>query len=127
MPCVTFTTVNNPGSEKTRVWHRIGPLLCRKQVLVPKFEPALSAKGLLELSFQQWHDIGNRSSATFSPMLGQFWAVSRYNIGPIWAVNSCLSLLGQFRPLHLPSAGPTVQIDRPSTETWPSIGDVPTD
>ena len=43
---------------------------------LPEFEPELAAKCIPELSFQQWHDIGNRSSAAFLPMLGQCWAVS---------------------------------------------------
>ena len=34
-----------------------------------------------ELSFQQQHDIGNRSSATLLPMLGQCWAVSNFEFG----------------------------------------------
>ena len=35
-PCVTFTTANHSGSEKNRDRHNIGPLLCRKQVLVAR-------------------------------------------------------------------------------------------
>ena len=63
-PCVTFTTANHSGSEKTRVQHSIGPLLCRK-CWRPEFGSELSTKCIPELSFQQRHDIGSRSSANF--------------------------------------------------------------
>ena len=43
---------------------------CRR----PEFGPALAAKCIPELSFQQRHDIGNRSSANF----GRCWA----SVGP---------------------------------------------
>ena len=41
-----------------------------------EFGPKLASKWIPELSFHQRHDIGNRSSATFLPMLGHCWAVS---------------------------------------------------
>ena len=44
----------------------------------PEFGPELAAKCISELSFQKRHDIGNRSSVTFLPMLGQCWAVSNF-------------------------------------------------
>ena len=47
----------------------------------PEFEPELAAKCIPELSFQQRHDIGNRSSATFLPILGQCWDVSNLALG----------------------------------------------
>ena len=47
----------------------------------PEFGPELVAKCISELSFQQRHDIGNRSMATFLPMLGQYWALSNYALG----------------------------------------------
>ena len=34
-----------------------------------------------DLSFQQWHDIDNRSLATFLPTLGQCWAISNFALG----------------------------------------------
>ena len=43
-PCVTFTTANHSGSEKTRVCHSIGPLLSQKKNWRPKFGPELAAK-----------------------------------------------------------------------------------
>ena len=52
--------------------------------LYPEFGPELVAKYIPELSFQQGHDIGNRSSATFLPMLDQCWAVSNFPHGRRW-------------------------------------------
>ena len=40
----------------------------------PEFGPTLAAKCISELSFQKRHNIGNRSSATLLPILGQCWA-----------------------------------------------------
>ena len=58
--------------------------------------------------------------------------IIRHNIGPILAAKSRLLLLGQCRRLHRSSAGPTTAIFvvclnfcRPSAETWPSIGLIP--
>ena len=47
----------------------------------PEFGPELAAECILELSFQKRHDIGNRSSLTFLPILGQCWAVSNFALG----------------------------------------------
>ena len=47
----------------------------------PEFRPELATKCVPELSFQQRHDIANRSSAIFLPMLGQCWAVSHFPLG----------------------------------------------
>ena len=47
----------------------------------PDFRPGLATKCIPKSSFQQRSNIGNRPSATFSPMLGQCWAVSNFGIG----------------------------------------------
>ena len=47
----------------------------------PEFGPTLAAKCIPELSFQQRHKIGKRSSATCLPMLGEYWAVSNFALG----------------------------------------------
>ena len=104
-PIVTFTMASSSERRRARVRPMDGTLLGdvsllpRKTILEvrkPKlgtasarcsaenkcsrseFGPELSAKCIPELSFQQWHNIGNRSSATFLPMLGQCWAVSTF-------------------------------------------------
>ena len=52
-----------------------------------------------------------------------------HDIGPIWAANSRLLLFDQCRRLHRSSAGPTtaafVDFLNLPTETWPSIGLIP--
>ena len=90
-PCVTFTTANHSGSKKTKVRHSIGPLLCRKQVLAAELGPELAAKCIPELSFGQRPDIGNRSSATILPMLGQGWAGFNFALGNIFKIKLHIS------------------------------------
>ena len=68
-------------------WPNISPIPSRLSLLPknkcwrPKFGPEMAAKCIPELSFQQRHDIGNRSTVTFLPMLGQYWAVSIFALG----------------------------------------------
>ena len=91
-PIVTFTMTSNSKSRSTRARPMDGtllghvPLLPRQTILElrklefgtasvrcctenkcwqPKFGPELAAKCITELSFQKWHDIGNRYSANF--------------------------------------------------------------
>ena len=46
-----------------------------------EYGPKLAAKYIPELSFQKWHDIGNRFSEKNLPMLGQCWTVSYFALG----------------------------------------------
>ena len=107
-PIVTFTMTPSSESRRARVRPMNGTLLghvsllSRQTILEvrkPEFGralarccaenkiwrselgPELTAKCILKLSFQQRHNIGNRSSATFLPMLGQCWAVSNFALG----------------------------------------------
>ena len=91
-PIVTFTTAFSSESRRARFWPMDGTLLAhvlllpRQTILEvrkpefgtalarccaenkcwrPEFWPELAAKCIPELSFQQWHDIGSRSSANF--------------------------------------------------------------
>ena len=66
-----YRPYNKPIVTFTMACSSVGPLLCQKQVLA----------GILELPFQQRHDIGNWSSATFFPILGQCWTVSTFALG----------------------------------------------
>ena len=47
----------------------------------PEFGPELATKCIPELLFQQRHVIGNRSSPTFLPVLGQCWTVLNFTLG----------------------------------------------
>ena len=103
-PIVTFTMASNSESRRAKVRPMDGhvSLLPRQTILEVRkpefgtasarrcaenkcwrleFGPELAAKCTPELSFQQRHDIGNRSSATFLPMLGHCWALSNFALG----------------------------------------------
>ena len=107
-PIVIFTMASNSESRRARVRSMDGTLLNHVSLLPrqtilkvrnpeagtalarccaenmcwrPEFGPELAAMCISELSFQQRHNIGNRSSARFLPMLGQCWAVSNFAFG----------------------------------------------
>ena len=79
----------------------------------PEFRPELASKYIIELSFQQRHDIGNRSSKHFCrcwTSVGPYPTshlnkcefpklIIRHNLGTISAANSRLLLSGQCRRL----------------------------
>ena len=65
----------------------------------PEFGPELAVKCLKELSFQQWHDIGNRSLATYLPLLGQCWAVYNFTLGILLRIKESISNSKRWTPL----------------------------
>ena len=66
----------------TRVRHRIGPLLCLKQVLSARVWARIGCQVHTEVIIPATaRDIGNRSPATLLPMLGQCWAVYNFALG----------------------------------------------
>ena len=90
----TFTMASSSESGRARVPPMDGTLLGHMSLLPwqtiycaenkcwrTEFGPELAAKCILELSFQQRHDIGNRSSTTFLSILGQCWPVSNFALG----------------------------------------------
>ena len=107
-PIVTFTMSSSSENKRVRVRPMDGTLLGHVSLLPqktilevrksefgtalarccaenkcwrPEYGPELAAKCIPELSFQQRHKIGNRSLATFLPMLGQCWAVPNFALG----------------------------------------------
>ena len=107
-PIVTFTMASSSDSRRARVPSMDGTLLGHVSLLPgqtildvrkpefdtasarcctktkswrPEFGPQLTAKCIPELSFQQRHDTGNRSSATFLSILAQSWVVSNFTLG----------------------------------------------
>ena len=82
-PIVTFTTTSSSILEVRKP--DFGTASARRCVenkcWQPEIGPELAAKCIPDFSFQQRHDIGNRSSGTFLPMLGQSWTVSHFTLG----------------------------------------------
>ena len=75
-PCVTFTTANHSGSEKTRVRHSIGPFLCRKQVLAAKVWARIGRQlhtgVIIPAVGRYWQPIFGNIFADSGPVLGRF-------------------------------------------------------
>ena len=107
-PIVTFTIASSSENRRPRVRPMDGTLLRHMSLLSrqtilevrkpefgtalagccaenkcsrPEFGPELAAKCIPELSLQQRHAVGNRSSATVLPMLDQFWALYNFTLG----------------------------------------------
>ena len=107
-PIITFTMASSSESRRARVGLMDGTLLGHVSLLAqqtilevrkpefdtatgqccaenqcwrPEFGPELAVKCIPDLSFQQRHDIGNRSSAIFLSMLGLCWSLSKFAIG----------------------------------------------
>ena len=76
-PCVTFTTANHSGSEKTGVRHSIGPLLCRKQVLAARVGRQVHTGVIIPATARHWQPIFGK----FVAMMGQCWAVYNFALG----------------------------------------------
>ena len=80
-PCVTFTTAKHSGSEKTRVWHSIGPLLCRKQVLAVRVWARIDRQVYTGVIIPAMTQYWQPNFGKFLAMLGQCWAVSNFARG----------------------------------------------
>ena len=107
-PIVTFTMASSSENRRARVRPMDGTLLGHVSLLPwqkilevrkpefgtesahccaenkcwwPEFGPELAVKCIPELSFRQRHDISNRSSARFLPVLGQSWTGSNFALG----------------------------------------------
>ena len=80
-PIVTFTMTIHSGSEKTWVWHSIGPFLCQKQVLAARVWPRIGRQVhtgvIIPATGWYWQPIFGKCLA----MLGQCWTVSNFALG----------------------------------------------
>ena len=78
---VIFTVENHSASEKIRVWHNIGPLLCRKQVLAARVRARIGCQVhtgvIISTMARYWQPIFGK----IFPMPGQCWAVSNFALG----------------------------------------------
>ena len=74
-PCVTITTANHSGSDKNRVWHSIGPLLCRKQVLAARVWARIGHQVhtgvIIPATARYWQPIFDNIFADAGPVLGR--------------------------------------------------------
>ena len=72
------------GISATSIYKILHEHLAAKKICFhwhTEFGPELAAKCIPELSFQQRHDISNRSSVNILPMLSQCWDVSNFALG----------------------------------------------